>query len=223
MARQLLRVLVADDDESVRILLQRFLEGAGYVVETANDGQQAVSKAQQSIFDVALLDISMPGMSGIEVLRWLTDNKPEVCSLMVTAIADVDTAVQAMKLGAYDYITKPFEKEDTLHKIRNALLLKRTEIEENKHMVNLEKKVVEQTMQLQQQFNELVETLAREHSLLYQVAQRQKGGSRQLFKRLPPELQEPMSSVEEFSEALLRILRRHTSGAQGNSSVNNKD
>ena len=70
----------------------------------------------------------------------------------------------------------------------------------------------EQTQQLQQQFVELVKTLAREHKLLYRLAEHQRGGAKSLLKRLPPELQEPMPSVEEFSEALIRILR---SGALG--------
>ncbi len=80
--------------------------------------------------------------------------------------------------------------------------------------LDLEKRVGEQAQQLQQQFAELVETLAREHKLLYRLTEHQRRGGKSLFKRLPPELQQPMSSAQEFSEALLRILRRGNTEAK---------
>ena len=92
--------------------------------------------------------------------------------------------------------------------MRRAIEKRELLLENGRHRRDLEKRVGEQAQQLQQQFAELVETLAREHKLLYNISQQQRGGVKSLFKRLPKELQEPMSSVEEFSEALLRILKR---------------
>jgi len=207
MAEELGRVLVVDDEESVRNLLQRMLEGAGYDVITAADGQEALDKVPQLKIELVLLDIKMPGMSGMEVLKWLTVNRPDTCVIMATAVDDAQTAVEAMKLGAYDYITKPFNRDDLLLTIQRASEKRDLLLEKERHLLDLEKRVAQQAEQLQQQFVELVETLVREHNLIYGLAQRQRSG-KAILSKLPKELQEPMSSVEEFREALLRILRR---------------
>ncbi|MFC2072690.1 sigma-54-dependent transcriptional regulator [Chloroflexota bacterium] len=208
MVNKLGRVLVVDDEEIVRSLLQQTLERANYDVVIAASGQEALDKVAETEFDAVLLDMKMPGMSGLEVLQQLTAHQPHTCVLMVTAVGDAETAIEAMKFGAYDYIIKPFNPDDVALKLRSALV-KRSQIMENEHnRLDLEKKVGEQTQRLQQQFAELVETLAREHKLLYSLAERQRGGVKSLFSKLPKELQEPMSSVEEFSEALVKILRK---------------
>ncbi len=208
MAGELGGVLVVDDEENVRNLLQRVLKEAGYDVVTAANGQEALDKVLQLKIELVLLDIKMPGMSGIEVLRQVTTNWPDVCVVMATAVGDAQTAVEAMKLGAYDYITKPFNRDDVILKVRRAVEKRHLLLENERHRLDLEKRVGEQAQQLQQQFADLVETLAREHKLLYKLAEHQRGGIKSLLKRLPKELQEPMSSVEEFREALIRILRR---------------
>jgi len=208
MVGELGKVLVVDDEETVRNLLQRMLEEAGYNVVTAANGQEALDKVSQLKIELVLLDIKMPGMSGIEVLRQLTTNWPETCVVMATAVADAETAVEAMKLGAYDYITKPFNRDDVVLKVRRAMEKRELLLENERHRLELEKRVGEQAERLRQQFAELVETLAREHKLLYKLAEHQRGGAKALLKRLPPELQEPMSSVEEFSDALIRILKK---------------
>lgn len=208
MAGELKRILVVDDEESVRNLLQRVLTGAGYEVLTAVNGQEALLKISQVDFSIVLLDIKMPGMSGMEVLQQLTTDHPDICAVMVTALGDAQTAVEAMKMGAYDYITKPFNRDDLMLKVRKAIQKRNLLVENERHRLELEERVAGQAEHLRQQFAELVETLAREHKLLYKLAGQQRESTKSLLKRLPPELQEPMSSVEEFSEALIRILRR---------------
>ena len=208
MAGELGGVLVVDDEENVRNLLQRVLKEAGYDVVTAANGQEALDKVLQLKIELVLLDIKMPGMSGIEVLRQVTTNWPDVCVVMATAVGDAQTAVETIKLGAYDYITKPFNRDDMVLKVQKAIEKRHLLLENERHRLDLEKRVTGQAERLQQQFVELVETLAREHKLLYKLAEHQRGGARSLFKKLPKELQEPMSSVEEFSEALLRILKK---------------
>ncbi len=207
MTRELGRVLVVDDEETIRGLLQRVLKEAGYDVVTAASGQEAMDKVYQLMPGVVLLDIKMPGMSGIEVLQQIAANWPDTCVVMATGLDDAQTAVEAMKLGAYDYITKPFNREEVVLTVQRAIEKRNLLLENEHHRLNLDQRVGEQTEQLQQQFVELVETLAREHKLLYRLAEKQRGGKLVLSK-LPPELQEPMSSVEEFNEALIRILRR---------------
>jgi len=115
------RVLVVDDEESVRIILQRFLKEAGYDVVTAADGQEALDKVSELKVRVVLSDVKMPGMSGIEVLRKLTADYPDICVIMATAVVDTQTAVEAMKLGAYDYVTKPFNRDDLVIRVRKAI------------------------------------------------------------------------------------------------------
>ena len=203
-------ILVVDDEEIVRNSLQRVLKEAGYDVVTAANGQEALDKMSMSQLKIklVLLDIKMPGMPGMEVLRQLTTNWPETGVVMATAVADTQTAVEAMKLGAYDYITKPFSRDDVVLTVQRAIERRYLLLENERHRLEVEKRVSEQAQRLQEQFAELVETLSREHKLIYKLAEQQRGGVKSLLKRLPPELQEPMSSVEEFSEALIRILRR---------------
>jgi len=207
MVSKLARVLVVDDEEIIRNLLQRTLETAGYDVTTAANGREALDKVSEAEFDAALLDIKMPGMSGIELLQQLNVHHPQTCVVMVTAVADAETAIEAMKAGAYDYIIKPFASDDVVLKLRTAMQKRYQVLENERKRLELEKKVGEQTQQLQRQFTELVQTLSREHKLLYSLAESKRGVARSLFSKLPKELQEPMSSVEEFSEALLRILK----------------
>ena len=208
MAEERGRVLVVDDEENVRNLLQRILEGAAYDVVTAADGQETLDKMSELDIEVVLLDIKMPGMSGIEVLQQLTAYYPDTCVIMVTAIDDAQTAVETMKLGAYDYIIKPLNPAETVLTVQRAIEKRDLWLENKRHRVNLEKRISEQAKQLQELFAELVETLAREHKLLYRLKESQPKGGKPFLSKLPPELQEPMSSVEEFRDALLRILKK---------------
>jgi len=216
------RILVVDDEEGVRNLLQRMLTEAGYNVVTAANGQEALDKVSQLEVGVIFLDMKMPGISGMEVLRQLTANWPDVCVIMATAVGDAQTAIEAMKLGAYDYIIKPFSRDGVLLRLQRAIEKRELRLENERHRLDLEKRVGEQAQRLQEQFAELVETLAREHKLIYSRAERSRGGGKTLLSRLPPELQQPMSSVEEFSEALLKILKRGAKPDSGASADNGK-
>ena len=102
------RVLVVDDEESVREVLKTFLNERGYVVAEAASGPLAIASMDSFRPDIVLLDIRMPGMDGIEVLQRLKERRKDIPVLMVTATDDEDIARQAIRLGASDYITKPF-------------------------------------------------------------------------------------------------------------------
>ena len=197
---------MVDDEEIIRDLLQSILSEAGYDVVTAANGHEALDKISQSAIKVVLLDVKMPDISGIQVLQQLTTNWPEICVVMVTAVSDAKTATETMKLGANDYITKPFNPDDVVTTVKSAIGKKHLELQDKHHQFELQKKVGEQTERLQEQFVDLVETLSREHKLIYKLASKEKGG-REALSKLPKELQEPMASVEEYSEALLKLLR----------------
>lgn len=121
MAMEREGILIVDDEESVRTLLERILIEAGYSVVTAANGQEALDKVSLGHFSIVLSDINMPGMSGMEVLRKLNVDYPDICVIMTTAVTDAQTAVEAMKLGAYDYITKPFNRDDLVMRIGKAI------------------------------------------------------------------------------------------------------
>ena len=208
MAGEQVRILVVDDEETVRNLLQRILEEAGYNVTSAADGEEALYQVYQGETEVVLLDIKMPGMSGIEVLGKISTDWPDTCVIMVTAVVDTQTAVEALKMGAYDYITKPFNQNDVLQKVQKAIAKWNQQLQEKRHYLQLKERFTEQTQRMQEQFNELVNSLAREHKLLHEMSTRQARGGKSLLSELPPELQEPISSIEEFRDALLRILKK---------------
>ena len=207
MTEQRGKVLVADDEQTVRKLLQRILEEVGYNVVTATNGLEVLEQVSMLEIDVVLLDIKMPEMSGMEALAKLTTDWPEICVIMVTAVADAQTAIKAMQLGAYDYISKPFNQDDVLLKMRRAIEKRDFQLKNQRFMLELQQSVKEQAERMHSQFNDLVHSLAREHKLLYELAVKQPGGGKSLLAKLPSELREQMSSFDEFREALLGILR----------------
>ena len=208
MAEERERVMVVDDEEAVRNFLQRILTKAGYSVDTAVDGEDALYKAVLLEAKVVLLDLKMPGMSGIEVLSKLTAEWPDYCVIIVTVVTDLDTVIKALKMGAYDYITKPFDQDDVVQKVQQAIEKWHNQTQEKHSYLQLQESITEKTQQMQKQFVELFNSLAREHKLLHELANKQAGGGKSLLSKLPKELQEPISSVEEFRGALLRILKR---------------
>jgi DNA-binding NtrC family response regulator len=114
-------ILVVDDQEPHRELMRDALTAQGYVVETAAAGDEALERIQQHRFDLVLTDQLMPGISGIELMRELRTRRPELPVVIVTAHGTVDTAVNAMKAGATDYIQKPFTPEELLIVVRRVL------------------------------------------------------------------------------------------------------
>jgi len=115
------RVLVVDDERSMQEFLEIFLRSEGYEVETAGDIQSALIQLENDDFDVVITDIQMPGGSGIELLHATHEFSPETVVIMITAYASTETAIAAMKEGAYDYITKPFKVDEIRLTIEKAL------------------------------------------------------------------------------------------------------
>jgi two-component system NtrC family response regulator len=106
------RILVVDDDESLRWVTRAQLQQSGYEVNAATDGNQALENIRQAPPDLVITDLQMPGMSGLELLKKIRADHPEIIVIMVTAFGTVENAVVAMKAGAYDYITKPVNMEE---------------------------------------------------------------------------------------------------------------
>jgi DNA-binding NtrC family response regulator len=114
-------LLIVDDENVVRESLGKWFEEEGYLVDTATSAREALLKLASQRWDLALVDIKMPGMDGLELHRKIREVDPEIIVIIMTGYASVETAVQALKDGAYDYITKPFDPDDLARLVRKAL------------------------------------------------------------------------------------------------------
>src|ERR1700756_3792717 len=123
------RILVVDDEESIREFLEIMLRKEGYEVTCAEDGQKALDILKKKNFDMVISDMQMPNMTGLELLKNCKDQYPDIMFMMITAFGTTETAVEAMKLGAYDYLSKPFKIDEVRLNISNALRSKNLETE----------------------------------------------------------------------------------------------
>ena len=141
--------MIVDDEDAIKSMLTRKLEADGYRCEVASDGKEALYKAFMKDFGLVLLDIKMPGLSGMEALPQMVTDHPDTCVIMITAVADAKTAVEAMKLGAYDYVIKPFNLADLSMRVRRALEKRRLVLENREYERRLEQRVREGTAEVQ--------------------------------------------------------------------------
>lgn len=123
------RILVVDDEESIREFLEIMLKKEGYEITLAEDGQKAKDLLAKKSFDMIISDLQMPHVTGIELLKHVKETAPEIVFMMITAFGTTETAVEAMKMGAYDYITKPFKIDEVRLNIQNALRSRNLEVE----------------------------------------------------------------------------------------------
>ena len=123
------RILVVDDEDSIREFLEIMLKKENYEVTTAEDGLRAKEILAKKSFDMVISDMQMPNMTGIELLKHVKDSYPDIVFMMITAFGTTESAVDAMKMGAYDYVTKPFKIDEVRLNIANALRSKNLETE----------------------------------------------------------------------------------------------
>ena len=116
-----LKILVVDDDPGHLVTLKTIVKSWGYRVETADDGTRAVAAVRESAYDLILMDVRMAEMDGIEALKLIKDYNPAIPILIMTAYSSVETAVDALKSGAYDYLTKPFEMMELMARVEAVL------------------------------------------------------------------------------------------------------
>ncbi len=121
MAKKDFSILVVDDEETFRYLLTSLIGNAGYQVDTVTDGVAAINAVQGKLYHAVLLDVKMPKVDGIEVLKFIKNNYPGIEVIMLTGAADVKTAVECMRIGAYDFITKPTTADELLATINRAI------------------------------------------------------------------------------------------------------
>ena len=154
------RILIVDDEETIRKLLHQKLSSAGYRCQEAGNAEQALEKLRSDTFNLILLDIKMPGKSGIEILAEIKASYPDTAVIMATATGDINIAIQCMKQGAYDYISKPFNLEEVILSVGRALEKKRLELENREYKQHLEEKVTEQAEKIRSSFLSSMTSLA---------------------------------------------------------------
>ena len=170
MNRERTRILVVDDEEIVRESLSGWLENDGYTVATAPDGPSAVARLKAERWSIMLVDMKMPGMDGLQVLEQARGIQADTTVVIMTAYATVDTAVSAIKLGAYDYLVKPFDPEE-LSLMIEKIVKQQALVRENVLLRKVLKReyrfrdLVSKNATMQQVF-ELARTAARSHSTI---------------------------------------------------------
>ena len=115
------RLLIVEDEETLCQSLKRVLEREGYSVDTVNNAESAHEVFEAGFYDVIITDIILPGMTGIELLKKIKDKFPEQLVVLMTAYASLETAVEALRYGAYDYVVKPVMHEEIKQIVKNAL------------------------------------------------------------------------------------------------------
>jgi DNA-binding response OmpR family regulator len=120
------KILVVDDDKQVRGYLSKVLsEVGGFSIDVAETAEEAHKKIQAATYDLVLVDLKLPDMDGLQLITEIVNSKPEILTVLITGHASIDSAVEAMKRGASDYLTKPFDLQEMLARLRKVLLEKR--------------------------------------------------------------------------------------------------
>src|SRR6202047_3071232 len=148
-------ILVVDDEEAIREVVSTMLESKGYHCTAVSNGRAAQDQVKRTTPDLVLSDMIMPEMDGIKLLEWLRQYDPEVPVIMVTAIHDISTALEAIRRGAYDYILKPFEKDQLFLGVGRALQHRRLVAENRSYQLQLEHQVEERTAELTRTLDQL--------------------------------------------------------------------
>ncbi len=141
------KILIVDDERSMRDVLSIMLKRTGYAVTVASDAEQAIAEVGREIFDLVITDLKMPKGSGIDVLKAVKATAPETVVLVITAFASTESAVEAMKQGAYDFLTKPFQVDEVQLIIKNAL---------EKHRLSTENELLKREMASQSSFARII-------------------------------------------------------------------
>ncbi len=159
-------ILVVDDEEAIREVVSTMLESKGYRCTAVSNGRAAQDQVKRTTPDLVLSDMIMPEMDGIKLLEWLRQYDPEIPVIMVTAIHDISTALEAIRRGAYDYILKPFEKDQLYLGVNRALQHRRLVAENRNYQRTLEQQVEQKTAgltialaKLEQSYDDTLEAL----------------------------------------------------------------
>ena len=159
MEKQEERILIVDDEASIRRLLRNKLAKQGYICEEAETAEEAQNKLDCYPIELVILDINMPGKSGIELLPEIKARYPDIAVIMGTAVAEMSIAIDCLKQGADDYISKPFHLDDVTLSVRRAFEKRRLQLKIKEYQHHLEEKVGHQTKEIRRLFLGAIEAL----------------------------------------------------------------
>ena len=199
-------ILLVDDDAQVRTLLARILSRHEYGTEEASSGAEARELLRIAVPDLVLCDVAMPDESGLSLLRHLRANHPDLPVVMVSGLSDPYIAGEAIDYGAYGYVTKPFDQNQVLIAVANALRRARLEAEARRHREELEERVRERTAELDQALTALRRSDERRRRLLARIVDAQEEERRRIAGEIHDDAVQVMTAVNFRLEVLRRNL-----------------
>jgi len=197
------RILVVDDEESLRLSLKFKLKSAGFDVDVATDGEDAVEKLKKKPADVVLLDINMPRMSGIEALNYIRQTYPKTEAIMLTGFADFSTAIECLKMGARDYLVKPVDTTELVTRVRSLIRSRSSE---------------RALQQVQEQYsavvmNDLIDPLHKIQGMLDQASKLSSDGDAKERKKLLTSARELTNKMEQKLQQLMDLTKEAAKSA----------
>jgi len=203
-------ILVVDDERSVRTVLSQVLEGDGFKVTAAATGEEALRLFKERPFDLVIIDIVLPGMSGIEVLERIKKLYPAVQVIIITSHASLETAVRALRSGAYDYLFKPFEDISLVSAVAKRAIEKISLVSENRRLIaklqgkneELERRVAERTAELEKINAQLMQEI-KERIRAQDAAETANRAKSEFLANMSHELRTPLNHIIGFTEIVL--------------------
>ena len=176
--------MIVDDEPIIRDILEKLVGAEGYRCDTAQNGQEAIHRLEKEKYEMVLSDVRMPVMDGLNLLKHIVSHYPDVAVIMVTAVADTNSAIDTLSLGAYDYLIKPFNANDLRNKINKALERRQLLCENRQYQVGLELKVQEQTSSLRKALQDIQRAYAQTLETLINALDAREQETRRHSKRV---------------------------------------
>jgi signal transduction histidine kinase len=203
------KVLIADDEPSVRDIIMRLLTTRGYACDGAGDGQEALAKIKENGFALVISDVKMPNTDGLALLRQVMNDEEDIAFIMITGYADLNTAVESLKIGAYDYVTKPLDIDVLSWDVEMALENRRLRIEDKRARVHLKEIVYQKNLKLERKSQKLRDSLNQLKVAQTHLLQSEKMASLgQLVAGVVHEITNPIGFVNSNLETSKNYLAR---------------